>query len=190
VKDKNFLDKYFSELKNLINLTANDYDKIVKLKKIFLNIKKLKKKIIVCGNGGSAAISSHFSVDLTKNAKIRCINFNDSDLITCFANDYGFEKWMEKAIEYYGEAGDVLIAISSSGKSKNILNGVKCAKKKKFSKIITLSGINASNPLRKMGHLNFYVNNKGYNHVENIHQIILLSTIDLIIGKSVYKSNR
>ena len=68
---------------------------------------------MIFGNGGSAAIASHFSVDLTKNAKIRCTNYNESDLLTCFSNDFGYEKWVEKAIEYYGDEGDVFIGISS-----------------------------------------------------------------------------
>ena len=62
-------------------------------------------------------------MDLTKNANIRCTNFNEPDLITCFSNDYGHDHWVEKAVEFYGDEGDVFIAISSSGSSKNILNG-------------------------------------------------------------------
>ena len=68
-------------------------------------------------------MASHFSVDLTKTAKIRCVNFNESDLITCFANDYGYKEWVRKAVEFYGDKGDVGIFISSSGKSPNIING-------------------------------------------------------------------
>ena len=64
----------------------------IKLQKILVNLRKSKKKAIIAGNGGSAAIASHFSVDLTKNAKVRCMNFNEMDLITCFANDFGYEK--------------------------------------------------------------------------------------------------
>ena len=59
---------------------------------------------MIFGNGGSAAIASHFSVDLTKNAGVRCTNYNESDLLTCFANDFGYEKWVEKAIEFYESA--------------------------------------------------------------------------------------
>ena len=86
---------------------------------------------MIFGNGGSAAIASHFSVDLTKNAKIRCTNYNESDLLTCFSNDFGYEKWVEKAIEYYGDEGDVLILISSGGNSQNMLNAAHFAKKKR-----------------------------------------------------------
>ena len=94
-----------------------------------------------CGNGGSAAIASHVCVDLTKQGGIRSVNFNEADLITCFSNDYGYEKWIEKAIEFYGSKGDILILISSSGKSKNMLNACKAARRKKIQKIITFTVI-------------------------------------------------
>jgi D-sedoheptulose 7-phosphate isomerase len=144
------------------------------------------KKAIVVGNGGSAAIASHVSVDLTKNAGIRSVNFNESDLITCFANDYGFEQWVAKAVEFYGDEGDVFIAISSSGSSMNMLNGCEAAKRKKFASVITLSGFESDNPLRQLGDINLWVDSKAYNFVENIHQVWLLAIVDLIIGKTEY----
>ena len=85
---------------------------------------------MIFGNGGSAAIASHFSVDLTKNAKIRCVNFNESDLLTCFSNDFGYEKWVEKAIDFYSDPGDTLILISAGGNSSNMVNAANFAKKK------------------------------------------------------------
>jgi len=137
-KDTKFLDKYFDDFKELININSDEIKKkLISLKKIFIITKQNKKKILIFGNGGSAAIASHFSIDLTKNAKIRCTNYNESDLITCFSNDYGYERWVEMAIRCYGNKGDVLIVISSSGKSKNIINGCIAAKKNKFLKIIT-----------------------------------------------------
>ena len=141
---------------------------------------------MIFGNGGSAAIASHFSVDITKNAKIRCTNYNESDLITCFSNDFGYERWIEKAIEYYGDKGDALILISASGNSKNMINACKAAKKKKLKTIITLTGFDGNNRLYRLGDINFKVNSKSYNLIENAHQIFLLSLVDLIIGKSEY----
>ena len=186
-KDTKFLDKYFDDFKELININSNEIKKkLINLKKIFIVTKKNKKKILIFGNGGSAAIASHFSIDLTKNAKIRCTNYNESDLITCFSNDYGYERWVEMAIRYYGNKGDVLIVISSSGKSKNIINGCIAAKKKKFLKIITLTGHSINNPVKKLGDINLWVNSKAYNYIENIHQFWLLSLVDLIIGKKNY----
>ena len=84
---------------------------------------------MIAGNGGSAAVSSHFSVDLTKNAKVRSINFNEADLITCFSNDFGYEKWLSNAIKFYADKGDLLFLVSVSGESKNIINAAKDAKK-------------------------------------------------------------
>ncbi len=106
------------------------------------------KKLIVVGNGGSAAMASHVTVDCTKAAGIRAINFNEADLLTCFANDYGYERWVEKALEFYADPGDLAILISSSGKSPNMLNGAEKAKAMGLS-LITVSGFSADNPLRQ-----------------------------------------
>ena len=129
MNDNVFLNNYFNKFKKLLD--HNYIDDLIKLKKICLSIKEKQKKIIIAGNGGSAAISSHFSVDLTKNAKIRCINFNEADLITCFSNDYGYEKWLENAVKYYCDRGDLLILVSTSGISKNMLSAARFFKKKK-----------------------------------------------------------
>ena len=186
-RDTKFLDEYFDDFKKIINFNSNEIKKkLINLKKIFITTKKNRKKILIFGNGGSAAIASHFSVDLTKNAKIRCTNYNESDLITCFSNDFGYERWVEMAIKYYGNKGDVLIVISSSGKSKNMINACIAARKKKFSKIITLTGHLVNNPVKKLGDINLWVNSKAYNYVENIHQFWLLSLVDLVIGKKNY----
>ena len=186
-KDTKFLDEYFDDFKKIINFNSDEIKKkLINLKKIFITTKKNRKKILIFGNGGSAAIASHFSVDLTKNAKIRCTNYNESDLITCFSNDFGYERWVEMAIKYYGNKGDVLIVISSSGKSKNMINACIAARKKKFSKIITLTGHLVNNPVKKLGDINLWVNSKAYNYVENIHQFWLLSLVDLVIGKKNY----
>ena len=185
--DTKFLDKYFDDFKKLINFNSDEIKKkLINLKKIFITIKKNKKKILIFGNGGSAAIASHFSVDLTKNAKIRCTNYNEPDLITCFSNDFGYERWVEMAVKYYGNKGDVLIVISSSGKSKNMINACIAARKKKFSKMITLTGHLVNNPVKKLGDINLWVNSKAYNYIENIHQFWLLSLVDLVIGKKNY----
>lgn len=138
-----------------------------------------KKKVAFFDNDESAAISLHVSVDLTKIANVRRVNFNEPDLITCFADDYRYENWIKKAIEFYLDKDDVLILVSSSGQSKNIINAAKFAKKKGII-LITFSGFKKNNPLSKIGKINIWVNSKVYNHVENIHQIQLLSIADLI----------
>ena len=186
-KDIKFLDKYFEDFKKLLDYNTSEVKKkLHDLKQIIINAKKNRKKILIVGNGGSAAIASHFSVDLTKNAKIRCTNYNEADLITCFSNDFGYERWMEMAINLFGDEKDVLIVISSSGKSKNIIKACIAAKKKDFSKIITFTGHSINNPVKKIGDINLWINSKSYNYIENIHQFWLLSLVDLVIGKTDY----
>ena len=178
--DTTFLQNYLRDISLNIIPNKNILEKIIKIKNILLDTKKRNKKVLIFGNGGSAAISSHVSVDLTKNTKIKVFNFNEADLLTCFSNDYGYEKWIEKTIEFYGEQGDVVILISSSGKSKNMLNACKAAKRKKVKKIITLTGNKKNNPLSKLGDVNLWVDSNIYNHIENTHQVWLLSICDLI----------
>ncbi len=90
------------------------------------------------------------------------------------------------AIKYYGNKGDVLILISSSGKSMNMINACKVARSKKISKVITFTGNDINNPLSKLGDINFWINSKAYNFIENTHQVWLLTIVDLIIGKREY----
>ena len=181
-----FLKQYFKDYSDLILPDEEFISTIIQVKDALVTASDNGKKVIIVGNGGSAAMASHICVDLTKNAGIRSINFNESDLITCFANDYGYEHWVEKAVEFYGDKGDVFIGISSSGSSKNILNGCHIARKNNFSKVITFSGMDAKNPLRQLGDINLWANSMAYNHIENIHQIWLLAVVDLIIGNAEY----
>lgn len=184
-----FLKQYIKDYSDLILPESDLINTLIQVKDALVTASENGKKVIIVGNGGSAAMASHVSVDLTKNAGIRSINFNESDLITCFANDYGYEHWVEKAVEFYGNKGDVFIGISSSGSSKNILNGCYAAQKNNFAKVITFSGMEAKNPLRQLGDINIWVNSMSYNHIENIHQFWLLAIVDVIIGKTVYSSN-
>ena len=181
--DKKFVNNYLKDFSSLLQPNENIVNKIISVRDVLIGAKQNKKKIMIFGNGGSAAIANHFMTDMSKNTNIKCISLSDTSLITCLANDYGYENLNQKYIEYYGNAGDVLIAISSSGESKNMINACKEAKKLKFSRIITLTGFKKNNTLSKMGNINFWVNSKNYNLVENTHQIYLLSTIDLLTKK-------
>lgn len=188
-KEVRFLEKYFNDYVKIIEPNQDILLKLKKVKEILISASKNNGKILIFGNGGSAAIASHVSVDLTKNARIRSVNFNEADLITCFANDYGYERWIEKAVDFYSEKKDVLILISSSGRSKNMINACKVAKRKKI-KVITFTGHSKNNPLSKIGDLSLWVNSKAYNYVENTHQIWLLAVCDLIIGKTIYPASK
>ena len=172
---------FISEIKNNLNeINAKKLDKAVYL----INKMSKKNKIILAGNGASAAISSHLAIDFTKAAGVRAVNFNESSLVTCFSNDFGYENWIKRALQYYLLPGDIIILISSSGKSKNIVNAAKFLRNKK-NKLITLTGLNIKNPLKKLGNLNFFVNSKNYNVTESIHLIILLNIIEKLIKKKI-----
>ena len=138
------------------------------------------KKVMFIGNGASAAIASHMSTDYWKNGGIRAVAFNDSSLLTCISNDYGYKHVFEKPIEMFADKGDTLIAVSSSGKSENILRGVQAARNSQC-KVITFSGFKNDNPLRSMGDYNFYVASPSYGPVEIIHLSICHCICDAII---------
>jgi D-sedoheptulose 7-phosphate isomerase len=147
------------------------YDGIEVVGNLILTQVNSGHKLMFIGNGASAAISSHMSTDFSKNCGIRAIAFNDSSLLTCLGNDFGYEYIFEKSIEMFADRGDVLIAISSSGKSENILRGVNSAKSKECT-VITLSGFKDDNPLSSAGDFNFYVPAQEYGPVEVIHHSI------------------
>jgi phosphoheptose isomerase len=144
--------------------------------------------VIFIGNGGSAAIASHLAIDLSKNASLPAICFSDASLMTCLANDFGFEQWLAQALRINARAGDCLVAISSSGRSKNILNAVAQARAMQLE-VITLSGMSADNPLRALGDLNFWVDSNSYNIIETAHQFWMMAVIDLIIGRAEYPAS-
>jgi D-sedoheptulose 7-phosphate isomerase len=140
------------------------------------------RKVIFIGNGGSATTASHQALDYWKNGRMRAIAFNDVALLTAISNDYGYEALFEKAIEMFAEAGDVLLAISSSGRSPNVLNGVAAARERGCS-VITLSGFDEHNPLRKLGDVNFYVPSRSYGEVEIVHLAVCHAMVDRIIAE-------
>ncbi len=177
-----FLLKYFKEYANLIQNSEHIVVDLNKIKNILITASAAGNKAIIVGNGASAAIASHVAVDFTKSALIKCVNFNESGIITCFANDYGYEHWVEHALNFYGEKGDVLIAISSSGASMNIINGCTKAREMDFYKVVTLSGMSPENMLRKSGDVNLWVDCDEYNHIENMHQFWLLAIVESIIA--------
>ena len=172
-----YLKKYIASLASI--LMEVDEDSFLKLIKTLSKIKYNKSKIYISGNGGSASIASHVSVDFSKSLGLNSLTFNESSLITCFANDYGYENWLSNCITKVCSKKDTLILISSSGTSKNILNAAKTANKIGMN-LITFSGFSEKNPLRKKGKLNFWVDSNSYNFVEASHLIILLSAIDFL----------
>ncbi len=184
MNEKQFIKEYFDDCYNYLN-DIDVSEQIIKSKQIILKSKQNGGKLIFAGNGASASIANHASLDFTKQGKVNSVNFNESAFITAFANDYGYESWVQKALEFYANDNDVVVLISSSGTSKNIVNAAKYAKKRGL-KIITFTGFSDRNPLKMAGDINFWLDCKAYNIIEGIHQLWLLSICDLIIGKTEY----
>lgn len=138
---------------------------------MILSVGSTSGKVMIIGNGGSAAISSHMQNDLCKAAGVRAIVFNEPPLLTALSNDHGYGCVFERPVELWSDASDLLIAISSSGQSENILRAVRVSERRRC-RIITLSGFKADNPLRSMGHLNFYVPSQVYGCVELVHSAL------------------
>jgi D-sedoheptulose 7-phosphate isomerase len=184
MNEKQFLTDYYNQCSEFL-LKTDVRKSIIDSKKMILETKNLGGKVMFSGNGASASIANHASLDFTKQGKVKSVNFNESAFITAFSNDYGYENWTQKAVEFYGEKGDTLVLISCSGTSKNVVNAAEYARKNNIN-VITFTGFSNENPLLKSGDINFWINSKSYNIIEGIHQIWLLSICDLIIGRAEY----
>jgi D-sedoheptulose 7-phosphate isomerase len=138
-------------------------------------------KIMFVGNGGSAGIASHLAIDYSKNGGLRSLSFNDPSALTCLANDLGYENVFAKQIELHARAGDLLVAISSSGRSPNILAAVAAARKRDC-RIATYSGFSEANDLRRLGDVNFYVPAQEYGFVEIAHLTLCHAVLDMDMG--------
>ena len=171
---------YFKDYNKSIYDLLNNFDTslIDKSVQLISDCKKNNGKVYVVGNGGSSSIASHVSVDFAKVARVNSSTFNNANLITCFANDYGYENWVVEAIKAYLNKNDMMILISSSGTSKNIVNAAKYCKKNSIQ-LITLSGFKKNNPLSKYGNVNFHINSDQYNFIEMSHHIILVYLVDI-----------
>ncbi len=173
---KSYLLDYVSELQQV--MAKIDSDQLEKVLKTLANVTATAKNIYVCGNGGSAAIADHLCCDWSKGThfknmpslKTQSLSSNVA-LLTACANDFGFEKSFSQQLEMFGENGDVLIAISSSGNSENILQAVHKAKEKSMI-TIGLSGF-AGGKLKNACDLNLHVPFENYGLVEDSHQILM-----------------
>jgi D-sedoheptulose 7-phosphate isomerase len=181
-----FVEKYYTEFKKAIEqIEATDssgsslkFNNGIDWSVILLTeIQSKKHRIYLVGNGGSAAIASHTAIDLLKNGNIPATTFNDASLLTCISNDIGFEDVFSKPIEMLAREGDLVICISSSGNSANIVKAANTAKGKGCS-VITLSGFAPDNKLRPLGDINFFVPSFSYGFLEIIHQYILHCILD------------
>lgn len=193
---------YFKNLKDILEKTVVTLKRIdFSLKETVLNngigvviadlikILSSRNRLFVIGNGGSSAIAIHTLADYANAGGLKTADLMSPSLLTCMANDYGYENVFAKPIEMVAEAEDILFAISSSGNSLNILNACESALAKKC-RVITFSGFFPGNSLRKLGHLNFYVPSTHYGFVELTHQIIIHCILDLFVRNKVYEEAR
>ncbi len=186
----NIIFKYFNKISELSSLaTVNSFKgEIFTLPEtidLFINKSKIAsesgKKLMFIGNGGSSTIASHMAEDFSKAANLRALAFNDPAFITCLGNDYGYEYIFSKQMELFAQEGDVLVAISSSGESKNIINAVTTAKKIGCW-VLTLSGFKRNNQLNKIGNRNIYIPSDQYGFVEIAHLAICHGALDIALG--------
>jgi D-sedoheptulose 7-phosphate isomerase len=186
------LDRYFATLADALR-TAEVTDRTAK--KLALEegcewVRKTAHKthdagntIIFVGNGGSAGIASHLAIDFSKNGKLRALAFNDPAALTCLGNDLGYENVFGKQMDFHARPGDLLVAISSSGRSPNILGAVKVARERNCN-VVTFSGFSEDNDLRRIGDVNFYVRARAneYGFVEVAHLALCHAVLDIDMG--------
>lgn len=160
-----------------------DYEEAIQsLVNVFSKIKKDKRQVFFIGNGGSAAIASHMTADFMKNGGMCTYSLYDNSVTTCMGNDYGYEYIFSRPLKFLANKGDLLVAISSSGNSKNILNAIKVAKEK-GTDILTFSGFDKENCICRMGIYNVYVPVSHYGMVESIHNLMLQQIVDIILER-------
>jgi len=181
---------YFTALSRLASSVAAGDDRgdalsladgFVRVLRILETIRGGQGKIMFIGNGGSAAIASHCAIDYAKNGRLRAMAFNDGAALTCLSNDLGYENVFAHQVDLYGLPGDLLVAISSSGASPNILAAVAAARRI-GARVLTLSGFKPDNPLRRLGDVNLYVESARYGFVEILHLALCHSILDLAMG--------
>jgi D-sedoheptulose 7-phosphate isomerase len=172
----NFVEDYIELLsKSILSTNVNNLEK--SCKEILRRIKN-KKTIYVCGNGGSAAIANHYVVDFLKffkdktNLKPKILSLsNNIETITAISNDINYKNVFSYQLDNYYNKGDLLILVSSSGNSKNIIELVKFAKKNKIQ-TIGFSGFNGGY-LKKNCNISLNINAKNYGISEDAHHILM-----------------
>ncbi len=144
-----------------------------------LELRENRRAIYLIGNGASASMASHFAADLAKNGHLHTEVFSDLSLITAISNDISFEQVFAEPLKRRASEGDMLIAISSSGRSPNVLAAARVARERGLT-LVTLSAMAQDNPLRQSGDLNFYVPARAYGFAESAHAVILHNYMDMV----------
>ena len=179
------LNEYLEEYSKLIN-TPKILDKLARAGDILAEQRNSKGRLLIFGNGAASSIAGHAALDFTKQGKLRSLCFHDPALLTAFANDFGYENAYAEIINHYYEPTDIVIFVSVSGESPNIVAGMKRAQELGL-RTFGFSGKKKNNSLNMGAETDFWVDSQAYNIVENVHSIWLLSLCDYLIGKSVYE---
>lgn len=176
---KNYLEKFTKTLECTLANSANSANGAIELETAFDEVtaifeacKSKRHTVYLIGNGGSSGIASHGAIDFLNACGYKAHAFTDNSMLTCMANDYGYENVFAQPFKTFIEEGDVVIAISSSGQSLNIVEAAKLATEK-GAKVVTFSGFKEDNPLRKTGEFNFWLDSKNYGIVEIGHSLLL-----------------
>ncbi|MDB5369529.1 MAG: hypothetical protein JWP20_1087 [Roseomonas sp.] len=181
---KNWLDNYFDLYRSAL-ATENIHEKLVSFHDLAVQVRGRKGKLMFAGNGASASIASHGAVDFTKQGQVRAVDFNEPNLITCLSNDFGYENFMAKAVEFYADDGDVLVLISVSGSSPNAVAAAKYARSRGI-KVVSFTGTSPDNELRSLSDIGFFLDSRAYNVVEGVHMIWLTTVVDMLVGRAEY----
>jgi D-sedoheptulose 7-phosphate isomerase len=179
-----WLDDYFARYKDAF-ATCNVNDTLVAFYDLATATRERGNKLMFAGNGASASIASHGAVDYTKQGRVRAIDFNEPNLITCLANDFGYENFIAKAVEFYADPGDVLVLISVSGRSPNLVAAAKYARNRGL-KIVSFTGSAPDNPVRELSDISFWIGSRAYNIVECMHMVWMMTVVDMLVGHAEY----
>ena len=185
--DAKFLTDYNQRLVKASAIDDVRAAQIVALRDAWRAARDAGRTVFFLGNGGSAAIAAHLAIDLSKNGGIRATCF-DAATVTCLANDRGHENWMKAALAIWSRPDDVVVVISSSGRSPNALNAADFAASSGLF-LVTLSGMAADNPLRSKGAVNLWCDSMAYNVIETTHQFWLMAGLDMLIGTPEYSAS-
>jgi D-sedoheptulose 7-phosphate isomerase len=179
----NYRIEKFSQIIRLTKVTDTQKqpcDLEVEIASLYERLSQLKydnRSLYIIGNGGSAGVAAHAVTDFFNVAKVRATTLHESSLLTCMANDFGYENALARMLMQLLNPGDIVIAISSSGNSMNIRNAATTASGK-GAHVVTLTGFSAENPLRDLGHTNIWLDSHDYGFVEVGHQFILHNIAD------------
>ena len=178
-----WLDDYFSLFTPAFERT--NYAPLKAFYDLSMKVRNNNGKLMFAGNGASASIAAHGRVDFSKQGKVRGLDFNEPNLITCFANDFGYDNWVAKAVEHFGDDQDAVVLISVSGRSPSVVNAAKYAQSRNIP-VVSFTGSAPDNPLRQASNISFHFESRAYNVVEAVHMMWLTTVVDMLVGQAEY----